>query len=247
QRHRAAREPFSVLLLDRTNVLRRRMSTIPMRTMTGDVAHALLRAAPRLVSAPGGRRYKGRDESRPGTLKRAPRHHTRLCALCFSAALLLADRTFAGEVLDRIAVVVGNTAITESEVVREARIAAFINAETPDLTHAGKRRAADRLVEQELIRREISLIHYADSGQADADQVLNQVRARYPAGGQFQRALQQSDITEEDLRSHLAWQAAVLRFTEFRFRGGNVDQQLDGWLKEARTRTPVEFREEVFR
>src|SRR5438093_1041006 len=41
--------------------------------MTNDVAHALLRAAPRLVSALRQRRNdKGRDESRPGTLKRAP-------------------------------------------------------------------------------------------------------------------------------------------------------------------------------
>ncbi len=163
------------------------------------------------------------------------------------ALLFLTLSLFASEVLDRIAVVVGNTAITETEVVREARIAAFLNGEAPNLSPAGKRRAAERLVEQELIRREISLVHYADSGQTDADQVLNQVKARYPSEEQLQRALQQSEITEEDLRSHLAWQAAVLRFTEFRFRGGNVDQQLDGWLKEARTRTPVEFREEVFR
>jgi hypothetical protein len=35
-----------------------------------DVAHALLRAAPRLISAPAG--GKGRDESRPGRLKPAP-------------------------------------------------------------------------------------------------------------------------------------------------------------------------------
>jgi len=38
--------------------------------------HALVRAAPRLVSAPAGLRNKGRDESRPGTLKRAPPHLT---------------------------------------------------------------------------------------------------------------------------------------------------------------------------
>jgi len=42
-----------------------------------DVAHALLRAAPRLVSAPVLPRNKGGDESRPGTLKRAPRRWLR--------------------------------------------------------------------------------------------------------------------------------------------------------------------------
>src|SRR5712692_6338634 len=167
---------------------------------------------------------------------------TFLCAVLF-----LASRGFGAEVLDRIAIVVGNTAITKTEVAREARIAAFINGEAPDLGPAGMRRAAERLVEQELIRREIGLAHYADSGEIDGAQMLDQIKARYLSPEQLQRALQQNDITEEDLRSHLAWQATVLRFTEFRFRGGNVDQQLDGWLKEARTRIPVEFREEVFR
>src|SRR5712692_11432276 len=79
--------------------------------------------------------------------------------------LFFASRGFGAEVLDRIAIVVGNTAITKTEVAHEARIAAFINGEAPDLGPAGKRRAAERLVEQELIRREIGLAHYADSGE----------------------------------------------------------------------------------
>src|SRR5262245_14581244 len=61
---------------------------------SADVAHALLRAAPRLVSAHGGLRNSGRDESRPGTLKPAPQWHFILPgSLCFLfAAFLLAGQ-----------------------------------------------------------------------------------------------------------------------------------------------------------
>src|SRR5712692_3710123 len=53
-----------------------------------DLAHALSRAARRLVSAPVGLRHKGRDESRPGTLKRAPRIVRCAVALLAASSLL---------------------------------------------------------------------------------------------------------------------------------------------------------------
>lgn len=165
---------------------------------------------------------------------------------CRFALLLIPWAVWGAEILDRLAVVVGNTAITESEVVQHVRLTAFLNGETPELSPAGKRRAAERLVEQELIRREISLTRYAEAGDGGVDSTLNDLRSRYPRPEQYQQALVDYGITEDELRAHLIWQMTVLRFTEFRFRTGNVDQQMDAWLKEARTRTPVEFRDEVF-
>ncbi len=59
------------------------------RTLTW---RTLQRAAPRLVSAPAGRRNKGRDESRPGTLKRAPRRiWILLAAILISADAMIAQ------------------------------------------------------------------------------------------------------------------------------------------------------------
>jgi len=59
-----------------------------------DVAHALLRAAPRLVSAPAGARDKGRDEPRPGRLKPAPRRWRPLLGAALPLGLLLGAVTF---------------------------------------------------------------------------------------------------------------------------------------------------------
>src|SRR4051795_2405586 len=60
------------------------------------------------------------------------------------------------EIIDRIAVSVDRTVITESEVIRQIRITALLNGEQPDLSAANRRETAERLVEQALMRREIA-------------------------------------------------------------------------------------------
>jgi hypothetical protein len=163
------------------------------------------------------------------------------------AILFLLGGAQAAEVVDRVAVVVGSAALTESEVLGEVRITAFLNGERPDLSAASKRRAAERLVEQELIRREIVVSRYVDADQSGAESTRAEIKSRYSGPEQYQRALESYSITEDELKAHLAWQTTVMRFTEFRFRPRDVDQQLDAWLREARSRTPVEYREEAFR
>ena len=62
--------------------------------------------------------------------------------------------------IDRIAVVVGNQVITESEVILEARLTAFLNGQPLDLSAAPRRAAAERLVDQQLIRSEMQVGGY---------------------------------------------------------------------------------------
>ena len=57
-------------------------------------------------------------------------------------------------ILDRIAVTVGKQVITESDVIRDVRVAAFLDQKPVDLSGAEKRKAADRLVDQYLILQE---------------------------------------------------------------------------------------------
>ena len=58
------------------------------------------------------------------------------------------------ETLDRIAVTVGQEVITESQVILDLRVAAFLDRKPVDLSGAAKRQAAARLVDQLLILRE---------------------------------------------------------------------------------------------
>ena len=124
-------------------------------------------------------------------------------------------------VLDRVAVTVGKDVILESEVIQEIRLTDFLNQAPVDLGAAAKQAAADRLVDQDLIRGEMQLENFAAPPPAGADQTLGefkQARFRSPEG--YSASLKMYGITEEELKQHISWQVAALRFTEQRFRPG---------------------------
>jgi len=197
------------------------------------------------------------------------------------------------EVIDRIAVTLDNQVITESEMLREIRLAAFLNGDALDFSADAKRKAADRLVEQKLIRKEIELGHYVAPAPAEVEPMLKQIQSqRFENLKAYREAVEKYGVTEDDLKSHLIWQATLLRFIDVRFRPGiqisdseihqyfdkelpslekqagrnrrlsldelrdkieetltdeRIDKQMDDWLKEARKRTRVNYRDEVFK
>jgi hypothetical protein len=91
----------------------------------------------------------------------------------------------------------------------------------------------------------------------------------YPSDPQFHEALQNYSLTEDDLKKHLLWQLATIRFTDLRFPAGvpgtpeqaadrlksgtssdpdpdDVDGKLEAWLKETRKGTKVQFKPGAF-
>lgn len=122
------------------------------------------------------------------------------------------------EIIDRIAVTIDRQPITESQLLEELRVTAFLNGEKPDLSPANKRRTADRLVEQTLIRREMELTHFAGPERAESEDALKAVRSRFADQAGFERELKAYGIDAAELDRALARQAAVLRFIELRFR-----------------------------
>jgi peptidyl-prolyl cis-trans isomerase SurA len=205
--------------------------------------------------------------------------------------LLLAPLACRAEVIDRIAVVVGNGVITESEILREIRLTAFLNGEPLDFSLATKRKTAERLVEQRLIGAEISANLYPSPSAAAAQEMLKQIQDRFPNPAFYQEEILRVGITEDELKAHLARQLATLSFLDFRFRPGiqigddeikkyfgerlapelkkakpggsfslndyrsqvqealigeRMDKASDAWLKQAKERTRIEFRADVF-
>jgi hypothetical protein len=176
------------------------------------------------------------------------------------------------EVVDRVAAIVGSEVITETEVRQEGRIVQFLNGQPLDLGPEQRRAAAERLVNQLLIRNEMAIGQYPEPPESEADAMLrNIVEQRFGANqAAFRDALGKYGITEDQLKRHMRWQLAVMRFTDSRFRlglpgqerpgaeraatgadrvapGGGVDEQLEAWLKESRNRTRIVFRKEAFR
>ena len=215
--------------------------------------------------------------------------------------LLISVSMPAAVLMDRIAVTVGKDAITEGEVLEELRITDFLNGDTLDLSAAARRAAAERLVDQELIRQEMSIAHTSAPEESQAEQMLENVRkSHFASADAFQAALKRYGITAGQVKKHLLWQLAALRFTDLRFQPGtlvtseqlrgqlerkaaarskiqartpppspnsrsrarvkpqataadhavpppaNVDDQLEAWLKDARSQTSVVFKKEAF-
>jgi len=146
-----------------------------------------------------------RDESRRG------RHE------CLRhIALVLVSFTFIhAEIIDRIAVSVGNSVITAEDIDREIRVTAFLNGVQPDFSPANKRATAERLVEQRLVRKELEESKYP---VPDASAVLPAYEALMKT--QRPNALASYGINEQDVKDALLWQLTLLRFIEVRFRPG---------------------------
>ena len=135
--------------------------------------------------------------------------------------LLLAAAAGRSEIIDRVAVTVGNQVITESQLLRELRLAAFLNGDTLDFSSSARRKGADRLIEQMFIRNEIQMGSYAPPPATDVEPILRQVQTqRFHTPQEYHAALEKYRITEEDLKTYLLWQLTLLRFIDVRFRAG---------------------------
>ncbi len=122
-------------------------------------------------------------------------------------------------IIDRIAASVGNRVIAESDLIREIRVTAFLNGAEPDLSPAGKRAAAGRMVEQQLIRTELETSRYPLPTPEEVQPVLEKFEQEHFAGAaEFQLQLQAAGLTEQDLKGELLWERTLLRFVEIRFR-----------------------------
>ncbi len=163
-------------------------------------------------------------------------------------------------VIDRVAVVVGNDVITESEILREVRLTELINGQPVDLSAEKRREAAERLVDQQLIRKEMEIGNYPMPAPQVADAMLRKFKQEYRA------ALEKYGVTEAELKEHLLWQLAVMRFTDQRFHiltstapvqsadrtssdgssGSSVDAQMEAWLKQQRANTRIQFKKGAF-
>lgn len=128
----------------------------------------------------------------------------------------------AAEIVDRLAVTVGDAIITTQQIDVHLRTAAMLNGESIDTSATARRRAAQKLVELRLIRSEIENNRYPSPSEAQVEEAF-QMTLRQRFGGSRERlatVLRQYRLTEADLRLSLQSQLATLSFIDFRFRPG---------------------------
>jgi len=138
-----------------------------------------------------------------------------------AAAVLAKPAPLCADILDRIAVSVGNRVITTSDLDREIRVTAFLNGVKPDFTPAGKRATADRMVEQRIIRNELETSRYPVPADSEVAPELEQFQKKYfHSDEEYRNALARYGITDDDVRAELLWQRTLLLFIDVRFRPG---------------------------
>jgi hypothetical protein len=122
--------------------------------------------------------------------------------------------------IDRVAVIVNKHVIKSSDIDRDLRLTDFLNNEPLTESPADRKKAAERLIDQEVIRSEVVTGRYSRPREEDAEALINQLkRDRFDASEpRLKEALGRYGLTEDQLRRQLLWQLTVLRFINERFR-----------------------------
>src|SRR5579872_5584543 len=132
-------------------------------------------------------------------------------------------------VIDRIAVIVDKHIVKTSDIDRDLRTTEFLNHQPLDLSPDARRKSAERLIDQSVIREAIEKGAYTSAAPSDVDAMLKQlVDSRFGGmeggmdGGmaRFREELTRYGLTEDKLRLELQWQLDVLKFIDQRFRPG---------------------------
>jgi hypothetical protein len=172
------------------------------------------------------------------------------------------------EVIDRIAITVGPRAITESDILREIRLAAFFNQAEPDFLPPGRRLAAGQYEFPEASEVAPALaalkkgrfpIEAARLSEGDVQRgLLQQLALERFIDERFGPAVQ---ISDDEMREYYSkrwvpnWEnkekGAAAPFEEVRSEIGRIlraqraDELLNTWLKETRGRIRIEFKDEA--
>lgn len=173
--------------------------------------------------------------------------------LLITLALLFA--TQAGAVIvDRVAIVAGGRVITDSDIDARIRLTAMQNGTPPDFSPAMRREAAQRLIDQRIVEREMDLGRYPRLDSAQRAGLLTAFAASVFGGSTdaLDSALTAAGLTRAQLEADLARQSELLGFLNMRFRPAvpeteekaaaeHADRELEAWLADQRKRTRIVF------
>lgn len=125
------------------------------------------------------------------------------------------------EIVDRVAVAIGHQVVTDSSIRRLIRLSSYFQRLQPDFSPEARRQAAERLVNQALIQKEMTLIRYPMPNVPEARQQMQEIQAaRKQSDVEFRAELARYGFTEDDLQEEIIWQLTLARFIDFRFRPG---------------------------
>lgn len=145
------------------------------------------------------------------------------------ALLLLASSLAFSVIIDRIAIIVNNQIIKQSDIDRDIRVTDFLNHDPLSFSLAAEKQAANRLIDQAFVRHEVHLGDYPTATFQDADAELSQLeKDRFKTEAALKQELHRYGLDIPDLKFTFRWQLTVLRFIDVRFKPAALvtDQQV---------------------
>ncbi len=152
------------------------------------------------------------------------------CALGVALLFLLTQPLHSGEILDRIVATVNGQIILLSDWQDAVSYEAFSSQRAvSDLTPADRKAALDRLIDQELLREQMSTIDSPHCAPEAVTARLAEIRKQYTEAKSqpdWELLLRQYNLTEELLRHRVENELNVLLLVDARLRPSvNVDSQ----------------------
>jgi len=133
------------------------------------------------------------------------------------------------EIIERIVAVVNKNPILLSDWDEALRCEALLAGRAPESFNEEERRAAfDRLVDQELLREQMSSYLLPPIADAEVQNRLQEVRKQLAGGDdkKWKSLLAEAGVSEDELRERLRVQAEIERFVDVRFRSGiRIDER----------------------
>ena len=126
----------------------------------------------------------------------------------------------ARSVIDRIAVIVDQHVIKTSDIDRDLRVTEFLNRQAVDTSLDARKKSAERLIEQTVIREEMEKGGYTQSTADEVGGMMQRIVTDRYAGNavRMKDELSRYGLTEAQLKLQLQWQLDVLKFMDQRFR-----------------------------
>jgi hypothetical protein len=133
--------------------------------------------------------------------------------------LLMGSALLPAVIIDRIALIIGNSIVKQSDIDRDTRVTEFLNGEPLNLSAAARKAATNRLIDQVFIRREIRVGDYQMATPQEAENELAAIRKeRFRTDAVFEQGLRRYGLTPVELKAQFQWQLTVLQFIDARFK-----------------------------
>jgi hypothetical protein len=126
----------------------------------------------------------------------------------------------AEEILDRTVAVVGDRAITLSELEEQLALEALDQGVAAVRTPQRYREVVERLIRLRLVQREMSLAGFSGTMDDKVQRQWEAMKENFGGDAAFQKALAQQGLMEETVRRFLRQQLDFQQFVDFRFRTG---------------------------